>query len=81
VHADLAGELGAEDRDGVVGGKDDELAFFPLRIEVRLAAEDPLEHVAGDLGPVEQYRPKRGQLVAAALPGQEFVTEMAAQPG
>src|SRR5690349_7000513 len=81
LRADLAGELGAEDRDGVVGGKDDELAVLLLRVEVRLAAEDPLEHVAGDLGPGEQYRPQRGQLVAAALPGQEFVAEMAAQPG
>src|SRR5512135_277124 len=81
LHADLAGKLGAEDGDGVVGGEDDELAVFLLRVEVRLAAEDPFEHVAGDLGPVEEYRPQRGQLVAAALPGQQFVAEMAAQPG
>ena len=55
--ADLAGERGAEDRDGVVGGDDDELTVLPFRVEVRLAAEDPLEHVAGDLRSVEQHRP------------------------
>ena len=81
LRADLAGELGTEHRDGVIGGEDDELAVFPLRVEARLAAEDPLEHVAGDLGPVEQYRAERGQLVPGALPDQQLVAEVAAQPG
>jgi hypothetical protein len=79
--ADLPGKLGAENRHGVVGGDNDELAVLLLRVEERLAAEDSFEHVAGDLGPVEQHRPQCGQLIAAALPGQQVIAEMTAQPG
>ena len=81
LRADLPGQPVPDDRQGVVGGEEHELAVLARRVEARLAAEDQLEHLAGDLGAVEQYHAQGGQLVPAALTGQQLVAEVAAQPG
>lgn len=57
------------------------LVLLAARDELRPAAEDPLQQIAGGGGAVEQGPPESGEFVLSADAGEQLVVEVAAQPG
>ncbi len=76
-----AGEFGAEDRDGVVGGDQLELPGLDRRVEVGLAGEQALQDVVSRRGAVEEDLSEGGEFIVPAHPREQVVVEVAAQPG